>query len=115
MDITVPSDIRLSDAELALLSTWGRAAKVTEWTLARRSDREFDLTVEGKTDQYPSVPGVSFSAWLPLACISDLTSWSSPDVYGMCDYPFMEGDWSGIRDSEPGTVWAIFEQHVLGA
>lgn len=113
MDITFKSETLVSAGELNLLIGWGIRACVTDCTVTRRSDRTFDLDVNGHTDKYPSVPGLAFSAWLPLACINDLTSWASPKVYDMCDHPYMEGDWSGIRDSEPETIWAIFERHVV--
>ena len=70
----------------------------------RKSDKEFDITVEGE----------GFVAWLPLAAIRSLTAWTRPSVALLSDYPAMvlEGDWSGIRDSSDEAIWDIFETYV---
>lgn len=80
----------------------------------RRSEREFDLSLEGEKDWGLSKP-VRFSAWLPLSAIREFTNWPDPRIGSMADYPGMAtgGDWSGIRDSDPETIWAIFEAHAI--
>jgi len=81
----------------------------------RRSDREYDLSIEGRFGKdYPYMGGVAFSAWLPLFAIRELTPWTSEAVASLTDYPdmVMEGDWSGVRDSDPDAIWFIFERFV---
>ncbi len=80
----------------------------------RRSDREFDLSLKGEKDWGLDEP-VRFSAWLPLSAIREFTDWPDPSIGGMADYPSMAiaGDWSGIRDSDEETIWAIFEEHAI--
>lgn len=83
--------------------------------VSRRSDREFDLSVEGRYGKdAPYMAGVAFSAWLPLLAIKELTEWPSESIASLTDYPdmAMEGDWSGVRDSDPDTIWFIFERFV---
>lgn len=81
--------------------------------ITRKSDKPFDLAIEGETGYGDQK--CKFSGWLPLSCIHELTSWTSNEIAGMSDYSMMvrEGDWSGIRDSSPESIWAIFEAHVL--
>ena len=52
--------------------------------------------------------------WLPLGCIGDMVDYSRPEVVRMCDFGNLDAGWSAIRDSEPRTIWAIFETFVLG-
>lgn len=83
--------------------------------IERRSDREFDLKVEGKYgSNHPYMPGVSFSAWVVLAAIRELTNWTSREVAQYTKYPDMalEGDWSGVRDSDTDQLWNIFDRFV---
>lgn len=84
--------------------------------VSRRSDREYDLTLEGRYGKDSShVVGVAFSAWLPLLAIRELTFWPSEEIASCTNYPdmAMEGDWSGVRDSEPENIWFIFERFAL--
>jgi hypothetical protein len=76
----------------------------------RKSGREFDLTV-----RYRDTNRMLTGAWLPLGCIREMTKWTTPAIANMTDYPTMarHGDWSGVRDSEVETIWAIFTKHVL--
>jgi len=81
----------------------------------RISDREYDLRIEGKyseKDKY--MPGVAFSAWLPLLAIRELVPWTDNEVASRTDHPEMceQGDWSGMRDSSKETLWLIFEKYV---
>lgn len=80
--------------------------------ITRNTERPFDLSLEGEMTQ-----GVHcrFGAWLPLTCIRELTTWTRHEIAGMSDYSEMVrgGDWSGIRDSSPEAIWAIFEKFVL--
>lgn len=83
--------------------------------VSRRSDREYDLSVEGKHGKNaPYMAGCAFSAWLPLLAIRELTQWPSESIASLTDYPdmVMGGDWSGVRDSDPDTIWFIFERFV---
>lgn len=80
--------------------------------ITRNTERPFDLSMEGEMTK-----GVHcrFGAWLPLTCIRELTVWTQHEIAGMSDYSDMvrSGDWSGIRDSSPDSIWAIFEKFVL--
>jgi len=88
---------------------------IEDLKVVRRSDRECDLSLEGRFGKdYPYLGGVAFSAWLPLLAIRELTPWTSEAVASLTDHPnmAMEGDWSGVRDSDPDTIWFIFERFV---
>jgi len=69
------------------------------------SDREYDLEIEGITND-----GLNFSAWLPLAMIGAI-NWCEPSIANMTDYPEMtrSGDWSGVRDSRDEAIWNIVD------
>ena len=73
--------------------------------ITRKSDKEYDLKLEG--------PG--FSAWLPLLCIKEMTCWPSHEIASLTDYPSMaeRGDWSGVRDTDPERIMAIFKKFVV--
>jgi len=73
--------------------------------ITRKSDKEYDLKLEGK----------GFSAWLPLLAIREMTCWPQDEIAVMTDYPSMvtEGDWSGVRDSDPDKIMAIFKKFVV--
>lgn len=79
------------------------------FSVERRSDREFDLSVSGVYAEGAPMGGMQFSAWLPLAYISNHPAGWSDAVFEMSDYPGMVGDWSAIRDSSEETVWQIFD------
>lgn len=84
--------------------------------VSRRSEREYDLTLEGRYGKSaPYMAGVAFSAWLPLMAIRELTQWPSEAIASLTDYPdmVMEGDWSGVRDSNEDTIWFIFDRFAL--
>lgn len=83
--------------------------------VSRRSNTEYDLSVEGRYGKdAPYMAGVAFSAWLPLFAIRELTLWTSENIASLTNYPnmAMEGDWSGVRDSDPETIWFIFHKFV---
>jgi hypothetical protein len=86
------------------------AAQATNVSVERKSDREFDISVEG------NIGSVGFRAWLVLGCISTRLNWTSPEVAAMTDYPDMvrEGDWSGVRDTDDAKLWNIFHHFKLG-
>lgn len=91
-------------------------ARLEDIKISRRSDREYDLTLEGKyAPDAPYMAGVAFSAWLPLMAIRELTQWPSESIASLTDYPdmVMEGDWSGLRDSSVEAIWGIFDRFVL--
>ena len=88
---------------------------IEDLKVTRRSDRECDLTLEGRYGKdYPYLGGTAFSAWLPLLAIRELTPWTSEAVASLTNYPNMasEGDWSGVRDSDPEAIWFIFDRFV---
>lgn len=88
---------------------------IEDLKVVRRSDREYDLSLEGRFGKdYPYLGGVAFSAWLPLLYIRDMVPWASHEVAQMTDHPdmVMDGDWSGVRDSDPETIWAIFRRFL---
>lgn len=99
--------------EEILVSRLVTHARLEDIKISRRSDREYDLTLEGKyAPDAPYMAGVAFSAWLPLMAIRELTQWPSESIASLTDYPdmVMEGDWSGVRDSSPETIWFIFDR-----
>lgn len=84
--------------------------------IERKSEREFDVKFDAAVNaQSPTIDGARMtyrmSGWLPLAFIRECMVWPSAKVADMTDYPEMvkAGDWSGVRDSEPSKIWAIFE------
>jgi|SanBayMetagenome_1026888.scaffolds.fasta_scaffold20862_1 hypothetical protein len=88
----------------------------SEFTVTRRSEREYDLSIEGKySSNHRYMPNVQFSGWLPLIYIRELSNWTSQEIAEMTDHPTMvtEGDWSGVRDSDPERIWEIFH-YVAG-
>jgi hypothetical protein len=105
----------MTKAEIELVN---RLVVKDGWEVAnieRRSDREFDLKIEGKYGpDHPYMPGVSFSAWLVLASIRELTNWTSREVAEITNHPNMviAGDWSGVRDSDNERIWNIFDRFV---
>jgi hypothetical protein len=80
--------------------------------IERRSEREFDFEISGQARTGRG----SFAGWVPLMGIHRLTTWTSPKIARMTDYPQMvlEGDWSGVRDSDEGNIWSIFNRYVVG-
>lgn len=83
--------------------------KCEDLKVERRSEREYDLGISG------TMEGRMFSAWLPLLGIKEMTCWPSEEIAGMTDYPSMtsEGDWSGVRDTDPEKVMRIFKKFVV--
>ena len=82
----------------------------TDYTVTRKSEREYDLRIEGSLPK----AGCTFSAWLVLAAIGKLTMWTTWEVAEMTDYPdmAMQGDWSGVRDTNEESLWVIFNKFV---
>lgn len=102
--------------EQKLLDRLTRRCFLEELKVERRSDREYDLHMEGRFGKdYPYMGGVLFSAWLPLMAIRELTEWTSHRIASCTDYPDMvvDGDWSGVRDSDPETIWSVFNKFVI--
>ncbi len=77
--------------------------------IGRKSIRPYDLTFYGK---YLTGEG-SFASWLVLAYIRHCVPWTSSRWAKMTDHPqmAMEGDWSGVRDTEEENLWALFWAH----
>jgi hypothetical protein len=82
------------------------AVDVNSVVVERKSDRLFDLRLEGRTSD-----GVVFGAWLVLGMIGELP-WTQKNIAEMTDYPSMcmRGDWSGVRDTDEDKLWAIFHK-----
>lgn len=82
----------------------------TNVVVERKSDRLFDLAIEGNIGQS------GFRAWLVLGCISTRLNWTTDVVAEMTDHPEMvrDGDWSGVRDTDDAKLWAIFNHFKLG-
>lgn len=84
-------------------------------SVKRMSDRLYDLEVIGSyPEDDPYQPSGAVLAWLPLAAIRQLLDWPSPEIASMTDYPetVALGDWSGVRDSSPAAIWAIFDKYI---
>jgi hypothetical protein len=105
----------MNQKEINLVNRLAIKCGIEDLKVTRRSDREYDLSLEGRFGKdYPYMGGVAFSAWLPLLAIRELTMWTEESIASLTDYPDMtaEGDWSGMRDSEPDTIWFIFDRFV---
>ena len=101
--------------EKTIIERISSKARIEVHKVERRSDREYDLSIEGRyADDAPYLAGVAFSAWLPLMAIRELTEWPSESIASLTDYPdmVMEGDWSGVRDSDEESIWFIFHRFV---
>jgi len=81
--------------------------------IIRRSSRPYDLEIEGFYGSGHPMQGVGFSAWLPLGALHALDAKDYARAVRMSDHPEMGGDWSGIRDSVPETIWRMFHTLVL--
>lgn len=102
----------MTDNEKKLIA---RLGNLEDLKVSRRSNREYDLNLEGRFGpDAPYMSGVNFSAWLPLFAIRELTVWTKKEIAQYTNYPdmTMEGDWSGMRDSEPENIWLIFHKFV---
>jgi hypothetical protein len=97
--------------EIDLVARLANKEGWADYTVTQKSEREYDLHIEGRSQKM----GCSFSAWLVLAAIRELTMWTSWKVAEMTDYPemAMEGDWSGVRDTNEESLWAIFNKFVV--
>ena len=101
--------------EQNIVARLSEQCRLEDVKVSRRSDREYDLTLEGRYGKDAAyMGGCAFSAWLPLMAIRELTLWPSEAIASLTDHPdmVMEGDWSGVRDSDPDTIWFIFERFV---
>lgn len=106
----------MTENEKKIIARLTEKCGLQELKIVRRSDKEYDLGLDGRFGpDYPYMGGVSFSAWLPLLAIRELTVWTSSKIAQCSSYPEMaeEGDWSGIRDSEPENIWHIFNNFVV--
>lgn len=84
-------------------------------SVKRMSDRLHDVEIIGTYGaDHPHQPSGAFMAWLPLSAIHHMLDWCSPEIASMTDYPEMAavGDWSGVRDSSPAAIWAIFDKYI---
>lgn len=105
--------------EMILNAMRKRDERVTVTLVERKSPQEFDVRFAATVDApSPSRKGermqFNMGGWLPLAFIRECTIWTSAEVASMTDYPemAMEGDWSGVRDTEASKIWAIFQKEV---
>jgi hypothetical protein len=106
----------MTENEKKIIARLTNKCGLEELKVVRKSDREYDLGLDGRFGSAcPYMGGVSFSAWLPLLAIRELTVWTSDEIAGCSNHPTMaaEGDWSGIRDSEPENIWHIFHTFVV--
>jgi len=104
----------LNQNEIKFIYKIAEALKWEDYKVSRRSEKEYDLSIEGRSN-HAYLGGVNFSAWLPLLAIRELTLWTSPQIASLTNYPSMceEGDWSGMRDSDPENIWEIFHRFAL--
>ncbi len=100
----------MNDNEKKIVERLVEKCGIKDLTITRKSERECDLALEGRY-----MNETNFSAWLPLLAIRELTPWAEESIASLTDYPDMTeaGDWSGMRDSDPDTVWFIFDRFVL--
>ena len=106
--IVVTND--LTDSEHRLLEILTRLDSYTEIKFeAANPRREFDIRITGNNQN-----GL-FSLILFRAAVKRLTNWTSPEIAKLTDHPEMclEGDWSGVRDTDDVKLWNIFNRFVL--
>ena len=86
---------------------------LAELLVDRASTVEFDVSLSGRYYDTPGFTdkGTAFLARLDLFAISELADWE--EAIAMSDYPYMEGDWSAIRDSSPAKIAEILRHLVL--
>lgn len=103
-----PVELALAEKVIAALAkNMGFSGSKIE-SVERKSERDFDVKIECTCDI------CKFGIWLPLGAIRELTPWTSPAIARMTDHPemAMDGDWSGVRDTNTDKIWAIFTKHV---
>jgi hypothetical protein len=83
----------------------------------RRSPCDYDLDIMA----FDPALNCWMSGWLPLMAIHDLADWTSPAIWSLSDgygpiglIPPQDHDWSGIRDSSPNQIWAMFNLIMKG-
>lgn len=111
MEVNTEGIIKLSEREKRVLEILRKSEYWTKYTVERKSDKEFDINIEGEQgvgeNKWP------FSAWMPLSIISgvnwaDNKIWKLSDGYGNKGYiPIQGHDWSGIRDSSNDAIWEM--------
>lgn len=108
MEWKVSYGLPLSGPEIALLHRLSQKNGYKVVQIGRRSDREFDLNIEGTDDL------CRFSAWAVLSGINSIDYWRQ-EIAAMTDYPDMtrSGDWSGVRDTDESKQWEIFHKFVV--
>lgn len=101
--------------EQKMVDRLAEKAHLTNLSVSRRSEREYDLILEGNFGKGSPMAGCAFTGWLPLFAVRELVLWTSREVAQYCDYPEMceEGDWSGMRDSLPDNIWYIFHKFAV--
>lgn len=94
--------MKLTKNEIDFISKTAEIELWSSYNVVRKSEREFDLNIEGTKE------GFGFVGWFPLVVIR-LSNWV--DLAKFSDYPIMvaNGDWSGIRDSSIENIWRMFE------
>jgi hypothetical protein len=110
--------MKLSNREIALLARLAKNKKmaVVVNTIDRKSDREFDLVLNGvyllEADPTRRLDFADYP--LLLIAIEVLLDWTKSKVANMTDYPDMakEGDWSGVRDTDINNLWLIFDEFI---
>ena len=104
--------IELSEQEQKLFKLLGIIDPITLYRSP--TNQEFDLQVS-YVDRSMIDAGVHTTAWIPLAAIKRLICWTHESVARMTQYPqmTMDGDWSGVRDSNMNQIWMIFHKFVV--
>lgn len=96
----------MTEKESRLVALLSKKKGWSEVKTARRSDREFDLDLSGwSTDM-----DCSFSAWLPLASVGNLSQWRSEEVADHAKTA--KGDWTSLSESGDETIWSVFRTFV---
>ena len=105
------NDDKAMERTLAILTLTDLDCEIEE--VEQLSSIPYDISIKGTHDGYMNE--IRFSAWLPLLAIRELTDWCEPQVASMTDYPemAMAGDWSGVRDTNRDSIWAIFDRFVM--
>jgi len=96
----------MTPKESRLVSLLSEKKGWTEVKAARRSDREFDLELNG----FSTEMNCTFSAWLPLASVGSLAQWRTEEVAEHAKST--KGDWTSLRESGEETIWSVFHEFV---
>lgn len=104
MQMTLPQGTSFTDTELALLKRAGERQQWVNVTVSRKSEREFDLKIDG-TCKIENEGPYHFGAWLPLSVLN--IAYYDREL---CQYVDDDGtgDWSFVRDADEKYIWTMF-------